>query len=56
MGTLNDDEEVANNMTCYKGGETVIRSHQMCDVTSTLKSSECSYWSLVHPTHGIIFC
>ncbi|KII85250.1 hypothetical protein PLICRDRAFT_337205 [Plicaturopsis crispa FD-325 SS-3] len=29
-----DDDTVAANMTCYKGGETVFNNHQMCDVTN----------------------
>lgn len=33
LGTLSDDD-IENNMTCYKGGETVFKSHQMCDVTN----------------------
>ena len=33
MGVL-DNSEVENNMTCYKGGETVFQNYQMCDVTS----------------------
>lgn len=30
-----DDEEVnPEDMTCYKGGETVFNNHQICNVTS----------------------
>ncbi|GJE89867.1 ABC transporter G family member [Phanerochaete sordida] len=32
LGSL--DDGVAENMTCYKGGDTVFQSHQMCDVTN----------------------
>ncbi|KAF5349768.1 hypothetical protein D9758_010179 [Tetrapyrgos nigripes] len=28
------DDTEAQNMTCYKGGETVFNNHQMCDVTN----------------------
>ena len=28
------DEHVPRNMTCYKGGQTVRKPQQMCDVTS----------------------
>lgn len=34
FGLLDDDEDVANNMTCYTGGLTVNSNYQMCDVTS----------------------
>lgn len=29
------DDQIRNaNMTCYKGGETIVQNHQMCNVTS----------------------
>ncbi|KAF5375765.1 hypothetical protein D9757_009009 [Collybiopsis confluens] len=28
------DENEAQNMTCYKGGETMFQNHQFCDVTN----------------------
>jgi hypothetical protein len=28
------DESAPRNMTCFKGGQTVRKSQQMCDVTS----------------------
>ncbi|KAF9507579.1 hypothetical protein BS47DRAFT_1373861 [Hydnum rufescens UP504] len=28
------DSEVEQNMTCYKGGDTVIHNYQMCDITN----------------------
>ncbi|KAF9507174.1 hypothetical protein BS47DRAFT_1373972 [Hydnum rufescens UP504] len=28
------DSEVEQNMTCYKGGDTVIHNYQMCDLTN----------------------
>lgn len=36
VGTL-DYGDSGNNKTCYKGGETVFRSYQMCDVTSAYR-------------------
>lgn len=50
-GTLEDDDEIANNMTCYKGGETVFRSHQMCDVTSMPNFSQVSHCIWTRITH-----
>ncbi|KAK7466244.1 FAD-dependent urate hydroxylase [Stygiomarasmius scandens] len=32
--TPDPDDADAQNMTCYKGGETVFSNHQMCDVTN----------------------
>lgn len=37
-GGVVDNPDVAVNMTCYKGGETVFNNHQMCDVTSVFPS------------------
>jgi hypothetical protein len=34
-----DNDSQVSNMTCYKGGETVFNNHQMCDVTSTFRST-----------------
>ena len=36
LGTHALDENVPRNMTCFKGGQTVLRPQQMCDVTSEL--------------------
>jgi hypothetical protein len=33
---MRDEDETVSNMTCYKGGITVNRNFQMCDVTSKM--------------------
>ena len=34
FGTYAHDENAPRNMTCFKGGKTVRKPQQMCDVTS----------------------
>ncbi|KAJ3522951.1 hypothetical protein NM688_g8799 [Phlebia brevispora] len=34
VGFADDDDLPISNMTCYKGGDTVIENHQICDVTN----------------------
>ena len=43
-------DEAEQNMTCYKGGDTVIHNYQMCDITSEF--SDCVMgWSYTNPSH-----
>lgn len=43
-----DNGDLENNMTCYKGGETVFRSYQMCDVTSAYRLSRYTFSEEFH--------
>ena len=46
FGTHVLDENAPRNMTCFKGGQTVRKPQQMCDVTSMCLAN-CSAHSLI---------
>ena len=56
IGTHALDENVPRNMTCFKGGQTVQKPQQMCDVTSGCLTKNSTHILTIAQTRRFWIC